>query len=43
MLEKEAARNISHGARETTRREQASRREMWWDVSHATQAEGLKA
>lgn len=43
MLEREATRNIFHGARETARREQASSREMWWDVSHATQAEGLKA
>lgn len=42
MLEREATRNILHGARETAGREQASSREMWWEVSHAAQAEGLK-
>lgn len=42
MLEREGTRNILHWARETAGREQASIREMWWDVSHAAQAEGLK-
>lgn len=38
MLDREAARNISHG----TGQRQPGRRSIWWDVSHATQDEGVQ-
>lgn len=42
MLEREAARNASHGQERSSRRVRASKRDIWWGMSHATQDEGLR-